>query len=458
MDIKSKFQTFIKYKYSPYIFIILVYIPFFLFAQYCVDDISMFTLSDFSLDTLLEYTKDRYYTWTSRNILELFTVFFCTKTDVHIWSFINLIINLLLFKMITYYFSDGSQKEKWLFALGLQFIPAGALMETGLVSIATTYTWPITFALISFIPIVNFVKKKPAKWYMWLLSYPLFFIAGNMELFLLFMLIIYMCMIIYLIMDKRKLNGWFIIYGLLGLTELANFLYCPGNRERAGEGINDLNILWKIIRGFLCTIQYFISNYGFQVFFLTFELMCLCFFYKKLKNVALKISWVTLVIYTGILSYVLWIFFYIEMLPRPLKLVFYNSEYHKDEITLPEYIIICLICLGIFVLITYTFVSNKTDKLYTFKTERLSVEFDYSYVIAGIFVASVLTRVVMGFSPTVFIESERQSLLCDYGFIIIMVYLFRYYKDRYKLTKEIYVLLALVSTLRNILLSTFLKL
>lgn len=267
---KKNFLKIIKQPMAIYAFLILTYIPFWIVAKKCSgDDLGMFR-GVLNHQNIIEYSINRYYSWSSRNILEIFTVFFCNYVPFVLWKILNLGFYLLMFTTLWNLFFARQIEYGWLLAIGLQFIPVKMFNETGMITIATTYIWPLTVGFLALFPLKWYLHDKKIKRWQFLLSYCFFIIAGNMELYLTVMILGY---IIYLIVCKehnKKYSAPILGYGVILLAETFYFVYCPGNKARAVFGTSSLlyhSSLWsKIYRGFTTTMIYCMGNYEFQFF------------------------------------------------------------------------------------------------------------------------------------------------------------------------------------------------
>lgn len=455
---KNTIKRAMKRPITIYIFLMLTYIPFWIVAQKgSGDDISMFR-GVLNHQNIIEYTIQRYFSWSSRNMLEVFTVLFCNYVPFVLWKIVNLAFYLLLFTTLWSLFFDKQLELGWLLALGLQFVPVKLFNETGMITIATTYIWPLTFGFLSLFPLKWYLCDKRIKWWQFVFSYCFFAIAGNMELYLTAMIPGY---IIYLVVC-RKCNKRYTVpilgYGMILVLETLSFIYCPGNKLRAvferSHALLYHSSLWhKLYRGFTSTMLYCIGNYEFQFFVFSLVLIYLLIFYKRVSCLWEKAVLLFVPVFSFLLSYIIYPVEIIGHIPKSLSFLFITEWNTKRIYQLVCCIAILLLWVLVVVYMIYFPIKYRADiKLYdnTDKTIILPDQMILCFIIIGL-----LSCYAMGLSPTIDIDLTRQSILCHFGVLLASLYLLRYYTDKSQNAKQIYVLCALLSWGRNIVMTFY---
>lgn len=321
----------------PYIFLAITYIPFFLFkSEYTIDDNNMFS-GAYPVRHFISWSVMRYRTHTSRNVIEAVTVFFCNFTAPHVWSLFNLFMLLITLKLFSYIFFNNDRQSLWLSALAFQFIPAAMLTETGTVTIAACYLWTFTLSLAVFVPFRMWFKDGRVPALPVILSYLALFYAGNMENYLLMIMVVLILIFAWMIFTGRRFQGFMAGYIVIAAFQLIWFLTCPGNRVRAGAGYTGKSVIYRIIKGFLSYSIYYFNDIGFQFIFALLLTMYLCIYFKYVKNKGIRGAFagvsVILILFSLVSSY-LW---YIAAVPKKLRFLFNMQPLSTSRITLPEY-------------------------------------------------------------------------------------------------------------------------
>lgn len=456
---KKVLEKIIKQPAAIYIFLIVTYIPFWIVApKSSGDDIAMFR-GVLKYQNILEYSVNRYYSWSSRNILEVFTVLFCNYVPFIVWKVLNLGFYFLLFTTLWKLFFDKQMKFGWLLAVGLQFIPVKLFNETGMITIATTYIWPLTLGFLSLVPFKWYLHGRKIKWWQFLVSYCCFAIAGNMELYLTAMIPGY---IIFLFVCRKKTHKKYpaciLVYGIIILIETLSFICCPGNKVRAvfdqSSALLYHSDVWhKLYRGFTTAILYCIGNYEFQFFFFSFVLIYLVIFYKRVFTLLEKTVLLFVPAFSFLLSYIIYPIEITGCLPKFMKFLFiieWNTNNAYRTICCVMVLLLSLLVAGYML---YYPIKYKTDVKLNNDTDKMIIL--PNQMIICFIAIGLISRSAMGLSPTIDIDLARQSILCNFGVLIASLYLLKYYTDKSHNAIQIYIILALLSWGRNIFMTFY---
>ena len=145
----EKLKQFGKSIYVPFILLgiilIILHIPFNKFG----DDLWFEKILD--NQNIIEYTNQRFNTWTSRNIIELVLVSFSnSNVSMLLWK----VLNVCMFELLAYSayiifvknIQDKNKKLKltWFLIMVILLIPFTALKDTGWIATTTNYLWVLS--------------------------------------------------------------------------------------------------------------------------------------------------------------------------------------------------------------------------------------------------------------------------------------------------------------------------
>lgn len=455
---KKTIKEIVKKPIVIYLFLMLTYIPFWIVApKGSGDDTGMFA-GVLDHQNIIQYSVNRYLSWSSRNILEMFTVFFCNYVPFWSWKLLNLAFYLLLFTTLWKLFFDKQMEFGWLLALGMQFIPVKLFNETGMITIATTYIWPLTLGFLSLFPLKWYLCDRKIEWWQFVFSYCCFAIAGNMELYLTAMIPGY---IIYLYLCRRRNKKYsvnILVYGIILLVETVSFIYCPGNKARAVFDQSSMVLyhssLWhKLYRGFTTTMLYYIGNYEFQFFFFSYVLIYLVVFYKRVSYLWEKFVLVFVVIFCFAVSYIMYPMEIVGSIPQFFSFLFVTEWNIKNAYQFIGCVAVFLSGVLLVGYMLYFPIRYQTDiKPCNDKYRKI---ISPNFMIVLFIITGLISRYAMGLSPTIDIELARQSILCHFGVLFASLYLLKYYMDKSYNARQIYILFGLLSWGRNILMTFY---
>ena len=300
-------------------------------------------------------------------------------------------------------------------------LPFQLLISAGYVATSTNYLWSSVTLLISLLPI-KYVQKFSDKKYMYVFCILATIYAGNQEQSGAILLTVYTICLIYHFINKNKIEKFLWIEWGLSIISLVFIFTAPGHIQRITEytrfGMPDfptLNALQKGVRGFTSTMAYLLA--GKNVIWPLFCFMLFLVAFVKKKDWLVKcIAAIPLV---SSLSFGL---FQDYLMPTKLKELFcwypewgyHMWDYHYiDAITYTEWkyyipIIFSIVILGIVYLeIFWIFGLDKKGG-----------------IIFLTFSAGLCSRLVMGFSQTLYGSSFRTFIFFYFALGIVIVMLF----------------------------------
>ena len=364
----------------------------------------------------------RYNEWSSRIIIEaILVVLSNTKVNIIIWKMIDILMFELLAYSIYYLFIKEQQNKNeliWTLIFVVLIIPFSIWNSAGWIATTTNYLWPLSLGMYVFTLLKKNLNSVKIKWYKTILYIFATLYATNQEQMAAIIFGIYTLYFLYNILIKKTksfLNTTTIIIYLISIVSLAFILTCPGNQVRSIQETEkwypeyaDYGMISKIELGITSMMKYLIID-G-KGFFIAFSLTILCFVLKTNKNIISIILGIVPLIgatLTNLLSGVL-----TNLFPEINNLL---ELYSKDELIINAnnntqlgiYIpMILYLLILISIVIDLYLIFKNTDK------GRLAIL---------IFMAGLASRLIIGFSPTVFASAERTSVFFYYSLIMIDV-------------------------------------
>lgn len=360
---------------------------------------------------LIEILTNRYYNWTSRILIETVLISILAHA-----SFLWKIIDALMLLLISYSLNKVFNQKKSSFinmmiVLLLIIYPYSQMNSAGWGATTINYLWPLALALFALIPIMNEVRKNDYNKIGLLAYFPAFIFAINQEqlsvLYLGFLIIFNF----YVYVTNKKINKLLFFYLIMNIIAIIFILKCPGNMIRLREetltwfkDYNQLTVIDKIGLSLNNTFELVIgkTNYLFILMYssITYYLL------KNSKHKSLKIISILSLLGTVIIPH--------------FDLFTMNDIYNKNIWILNEMLKVLPISQ-----IEYLF-SIVLSILYLVNTIfLLSVIFkENNYLrifVPIIFLAGILSRMIIGFSPTLYISSTRTAIFMFFSFIMITI-------------------------------------
>ena len=222
------------------IFILILLVHF--FFSFSNDDVTYFSTI---LDTmnLKDFLIFRYSTWTSRILIEGLLVFI--SRNIYLWRVLDSCVMILFIWCVQRLcFREIHVKSIIFTLLILLLLPFVDMTEAGFCATTMNYFWPLTFMLLSFLPIRDLyvdkkINKKIVFFYILASLY-----ACNQEQCVCVVFAVSLISIVYFWKSKQK--HWYPCFLLLiSLLSLVFILSCPGNAIRSAHEIESWYLDYK---------------------------------------------------------------------------------------------------------------------------------------------------------------------------------------------------------------------
>lgn len=408
----QKINKIYKWKYFPFLILgVLMLVMHMLMKESVGDDVYF---SNAGKEDLLSYLAFRYHNWSSRIIIE-FALILIFKLEFLVWKMINIIIYLLLGFLLSKIFVNPKtdvRKANWFIVGMLLIYPFYHMGSAGWVTTCVFYLYPLFLLIYCIYEVKKVFENRKIYWFEYILYFFALLFATSMEQITAMLTVLFIVLIIYTAYQKNYRH----LYGIslaVCFFQILFALTCPGNGIRQVTeigvwypGYESFNMFDKLNLGFYTTIIQFLSSYdGVFIIFCLLLLGTIMYKYKKIwYNVIAAIP-------SGIWAFLVSVWL---LLKSPVRHLVSNNSLVKavlklldigNEMSVPsKTILLSLALLGVLLLLIYL----------------VTLAFDKSEVIFVLFILALGfgSRILLGFSPTVYGSGYRISLYLYFSLII----------------------------------------
>lgn len=361
--------------------------------------------------TIIDFITERYSSWSSRVIIE-FTLCLVLKTSKYMWILLECLMVTLVGYSISKIFTKEDNKQNNLMLVSMILIyPYTIMHQAGWAATTINYMWPLAMCLFALIPIKKiWNSEKISVW-----EYPLYTLAllfaGNQEQTSAILVCLYLIFTVIMIVRDKKVKPYMIFQSIVAIASIVFILTCPGNYVRQEDEMRRfidfgmLTFLDKFVLGFTSTFGEIIANQDIVYTLLTVLLAIYVFtnYKEKLYRVVVLVPVISMLV-LGHLSSITFSMF-------PELETFYELITVKDVILTVEncnelyytfpiiFAFANFICIGMSLLL-------------------LSKKYSHNLPVL-IYLAGLASRIIIAFSPTVFVSKTRTMIFFDFAMIII---------------------------------------
>nr|WP_027870838.1 DUF6056 family protein [[Eubacterium] cellulosolvens] len=396
----------------------IVFAFFFLFAKTWGDDITFMRVENGSLADYWNYAVSFYPSWSSRVLINFVVFIFTDRQSFVPWTiYMGVSLYLLMYSFSALFAQKDHERECNVIITGMILLfPFRVLNSAGWVTTATTYLGPMACGFFSLLPLRKVNEGEKIKWYVW----PFYMLAlvygANIEQMMVVILGSYLVGVIYLFL-KKKFHPLLVVQLLLAVASFMFILLCPGNNARKNSEIitwykdwGMLNMIDKVDLGYSTTMQ--MLWYGSQICLIITCCLFTFLLWKKYRRFSYAMT-------AGVPTLLM-----ILLGPlRPITLILYpDIHLLTDDIernglvtvanrgniqALGRYIVwAALLSLMI---VAVLLLQNHIRELLV------------SFVLIG---AGTASRVVLGFSPTVYASAFRTYSVMFFCIIAVACYVY----------------------------------
>lgn len=408
-------------------------------------------------DTIKNILTERYYGWSSRFIID-YTFLSILKISKYLWIVLQAAMMALIGYSISKLFvKKENKKEMNIMILFLILTyPIDVMNGAGWGASTLNYIWPLATALFCIIPIKKIWNEEKIK----LFEYPLYVLAlifaCNHEQTCAIVFGTYLLFTILFIIKNKKINPFIVIQLIFAICSLVFILTTPGNHVRVETetkmcfpDFKMLNFQDKISLGLTSTLGTIINDS--PIPFAILSLMIVGFIFVNYKEKIYRI--VALIPFVIICSLGLFFDIAVKIFPYLGSLV--------GALTSQSLILNPMNCNNLFyaipiILSIIVFASMILSILLIFKKINGNVA-------VLVFLVGFASRVMMGFSPTVFMSSTRTLTFFDFSMLIVSLLIWQEFsknpdKTEKKAQNRIYTVVKLTAIFQyiNVLLAILL--
>lgn len=359
------------------------------------------------------FLSARYQEWSSRVVIEFFTLFFVQHTLL--WKIANTLVMFLCGLIPPYLFKPKKDLSYLDFLWSSVFflaIPVSLFSETGWIATTTNYLWAYCAALIVLLPFFIFIRERKSPLVLYVLSIVFAFYAANQEQLAVPLFVGLLCFAAFFIYSKKKSAALATIPQLL-ITggNLLFTMLSPGNSLRFSKEVAErfpdfleLSFFKKIELGFSSTFRTLVIEKN-MIFLFLLVILFSILYYKTQSLPLLFVSGfpLALVLFLN----------YLPVLQNSdglTKLAESFNQYGTSiQLVHPKtwYPDLLLLLIAFCVLLSLYFL---------FTNRRLS------FLPILFFLCAIGTRMILGFSPTIWASGSRTFLFTYALFSWIMLY------------------------------------
>lgn len=408
-SLKKRTLNFICKPYFPLIvFGIIVFVLHLIIdTNYGDDLIFMHSLDEMSLT---EFLKARYLTWSSRIFIEAILVTL-VKMPI-LWKLLDTFLCILIIYTLSKLFAKKNilQCNIIICCLFLMY-PFLHMNTAGWMATTINYLWPLGFGLFSFLPIKKVFNGD--KFRIW--EYPFYSIAlfygANLEQMSAIIFGIYLSFTLFFFL-KKKSNVYIWLQTAFSFLSLLLIMLSPGNKVRYQTEVdvwfpdfNQLSFFRKLEMGFSSTLFHYIMTPN--VFFGVFCTIVFFFICIKFKDRLHR----TIGFIPVFISFVFGVFGSISggIFPGIANTITSLTDYGTGILLTsikswgPDFIL-CLTCIPLLYCVYHIF------------DDRLQGFFAVYILIVGF-----CSRLIIGFTPTIWGSGERTYLFMYVSIIIVFI-------------------------------------
>lgn len=330
----------------------------------------------------LSFAYMRYMQWSSRFLIEMVLVFIASLPLI-VWKVLDTLMIVLLFYSGNKLLNIKNRKILIFEIFLIMILPWKVFGETGWIATTLNYTWPITLGFYGFSILLeektNFLKQ--------IISFFCIIFACNQEQMCCVMLaFIIICFCIRTF--QKKNNKAFLIPFIICILMGVLHIICPGNSMRQISEMQtwypayqNFDVLDKISIGIISTVTAIL--FDFRIIYIAFIGMLIL--YIKYLPLNKKLSY--------IIQFILVCFIFINIYPfDSTQLMFYSKAQESIVITFMNFVLPVLLFSLLISIVIYLILKTKNK---------------YNYMFVLLFLSGICSRLILGFSPTVYASGKR---------------------------------------------------
>lgn len=408
----TKIRPLVTWKHMPCLLYMLVMIAYHTMYKCAGDDQAL--IESTLKPTIWEEFSSVVYnftSWSSRVLVNL-PIHIMLHLDYRIWLVMNIFMFYVIYRSLSYIFVKSNVLVNNYVLTGLLLLfPFNYAITAGWITTTMTYIWPLAMALLSCTTIRKLQEGGAYKWYHYILFFFTTLYGANQEQLSVILSVVFVITTVLIIRDK-KLSGMIVMQTILSLGNLALHMFAPGNGVRSQTEASvrfpdygTMSIIDKLELGFSSSLYEFFYTVNYIVFIMGILIMVLVF--MKTKNVFYRLIGSALFLAQGFFG-----FFINGIVERRFHIAIFSNRMHSSG-TIDEanyyswksyYAIVLLFIVSICLIVSLYIVFGNTRK---------------SIYAIGLLFAGLGARMVVAFSPSIWVSSVRTFIMMYFAFIAI---------------------------------------
>lgn len=362
--------------------------------------------------SISSFVGERYSWWSSRIIIE-FVLCFMLKTSKYLWILVEaFMVALAGYSISKVFIKDNKKENTVMLVFMILAYPLNKMAGAGWAATTVNYMWPLATGLFALIPIRKIWDGEKIKPYEYVLYTLALIFAGNAEISCAILVGSYALFTVLYILKNKKVNSYMVIQTLIIVASLIFILTCPGNYARNNEEIsnlfkdmNTLSFLDKIGLGFTSTMGLIIGKGN--IIYTLFTMLIVVYIFSNYKEETLYKIVAIIPFLSIILMYYLspitdnmfhFVVSFRKLVSTEAVILSPATSNNMLYVIPIIFSIVNFIAIGLSLLLIFKKLNNNVALI--------------------VFFAGLASRLLMGFSPTIFSSGERTMIFFEFAMII----------------------------------------
>lgn len=410
---KDKIKKFLENGRGAFValFILELFITFFITPNKYDDKTFLESVTG---NSIISYVAPRYFNWTSRFLIE-YVLCFVLKISKYLWILIEaLMVTLAGYSISRIFIKENKTQNNVMLLFMILIYPLNAMNSAGWAATTVNYMWPLATCLFALIPIRKIWDDEKIKFW----EFPLYTIslifAGNQEQTCAILCGTYILFTILMIIKNKKIHPYMIIQTILIIASIIFILTCPGNYVRTEQetieifkDFDMLTFLDKFSLGLTSTMGFIIKKRNLVYTMLSLLIaIYICSNYKEKVFKIVSVIPIMSICLLGITPYITNSMFpyfgsFRELITEErVMLTAANSNNFLNVVPL-IFALTNFICIALSILLIFKNLKNNIAIL--------------------VFLVGLASKIIIGFSPTVFSSVERSMIFFEFAMIIVSI-------------------------------------
>lgn len=363
-------------------------------------------------NSIISFVGDRYNWWSSRVLIE-FALCFVLKTSKYLWVLIEaFMVALAGYSISKIFIKDNKNENTAMLIFMILAYPLNTMASAGWAATTVNYMWPLATGLFALIPLRKIWDGEKIRSYEYVLYTIALIFAGNAEISCAILVGAYCLFTALYVLKNKKVHPYMVVQTLLIIASLIFILTCPGNHARNNTEIsnlfkdmNMLSFLDKIGLGLTSTMGLIIGKGN--VVYALFTLLIAIYIFTNYKEEKLY----KIVAVIPFLSIVL--MYYLSPITNNMFhfVVDFKNLVSTEAVILSPATSNNMLYVIPIIFSAVNFIAIVLSLLLIFKKLNNNVALI-------VFLAGLASRLIMGFSPTIFSSGDRTMIFFEFAMII----------------------------------------